>query len=154
VNLGFRPGRRGTGVARDQHAVGLPGDVALEAADDLSLALALRGAPGDVLLRTAISAHPSQADHVQRAVGLPVATSVETMADDLPGGGLDGSDPAEAGEGGLAPQSLGIVFKATIKSVAALSVPMPGKATNSGATCPTSRSRCTTSSAISAESAS
>jgi hypothetical protein len=30
---------------RDQHAVGFPGDVTLEAADDLSLALALRGAP-------------------------------------------------------------------------------------------------------------
>src|SRR5215212_5834318 len=44
VDLGFRPGGRGTGVARDQHAVDLPGHVALEAADDLSLALALRGA--------------------------------------------------------------------------------------------------------------
>ena len=44
MDLGFRPGGRGTGVARDQHAVDLPGHVALEAADDLSLALALRGA--------------------------------------------------------------------------------------------------------------
>ena len=38
---------------------------------------------------------------------------------------------------------------ATIKSVAALSVPMPGKETNSGAACATSRSRCASSSAIS-----
>ena len=37
--------RRGTGVSRDQHAVCLPDDVALEAADDLSLALALLCAP-------------------------------------------------------------------------------------------------------------
>jgi hypothetical protein len=40
---------------------------------------------------------------------------------------------------------------ATIKSVAAFSVPMPGKATNSGAACATSRSRCASSSSISLE---
>ena len=43
---------------------------------------------------------------------------------------------------------------ATIKSVAALSVLMPGKETNSGAACVTSRSRCASSSTISAERAS
>ena len=112
------------------------------------------GAPCDVLLRATISAHPSQADHVQRTVGLSVATAVETVAYDLAGGGFDGSDPTQTGEGGLAPQSLGIVFKATIKSVAALSVPMPAKETNSGATCATSRSSWASSSAISAERAS
>src|SRR5215208_1247469 len=37
--------RRATCAARDQHAVDLPGDVALETADDLALALALCGAP-------------------------------------------------------------------------------------------------------------
>jgi hypothetical protein len=83
--------------------------VAFEAADDLSLALALRGAPCDVFLRATISAHPSQADHVQRAVGLSVATAVETVPDDLAGRGFDGSDPAEAGEGSLAPQPLWVV---------------------------------------------
>src|SRR5918994_2921209 len=54
------------GTARDQHVVDLPGYVALQAADNLSLALAFRGAPRDVLLRAQISAHPGQADHVQR----------------------------------------------------------------------------------------
>jgi hypothetical protein len=137
--------------ARDQHAVDLPGDVALEAANDLSLALALLCAPCYVLLGATISAHPSQTDHVQRTVGLAVATAVETMPDDLAGGGLDGRDTAEAGQGGLATQPLGIVFKATIKSVAAWSVPMPAKETNSGAACATSRSRCASSSAISSE---
>src|SRR5215211_5111668 len=34
---------------------------------------------------------------------------VETMPHHLAGGGFDGSDPAEAGEGGFAPQSLGVV---------------------------------------------
>ena len=76
------------------------------------------------------------------------------MPNDLAGGGFDGSYPAQIGEGGFAPQSLGVVFKATIKRVAALWVPMPAKATNSGAACPTSRSRCASSSTISAESAS
>src|SRR5215203_3383251 len=109
VNLGLRPYRRGTDAARDQHAVDLPGYVALEAADDLSLALALLCAPRHVILRTAISAHPSQAGHVQRTVGLTVASAVEAVSDHLAGGGLDGSDPAEAGEGGLAPQPLGMV---------------------------------------------
>src|SRR5215212_2612173 len=46
---------------------------ALEAADDLSLALALLCAPRDVLLGATISAHPSQTDHVQRTVSVPVA---------------------------------------------------------------------------------
>jgi hypothetical protein len=90
VGLVFRPGRRGTGAARDEHAVDLPGYVAFEAADDLWLALALLCAPGDVFLRATISAHPGQADHVKRAVGFPVATAVEAMPYDLAGGGLDG----------------------------------------------------------------
>ncbi len=82
---------------------------------------------------------------------VPVATSIETMPDDLAGGSLDGRDPAEAGEGGLALQPLGVVFKATISSVAAWSVPMPGRETNSGAVSKTSRSSCTPSWAISSE---
>ena len=90
VEFGFRTGRRRTGAARDKHAVDLSGYVALEAADDLSLALALLGAPGDVLLRTVISTHPSQADHVQRSVGLSVATAVEAMPHHLAGGSFDG----------------------------------------------------------------
>src|ERR671921_93437 len=43
---------------------------------------------------------------------------------------------------------------ATIRSVAALSVPMPGKESSSGAACATSRSRCASRSAISSERAS
>jgi hypothetical protein len=75
VELGFRTGRQVMGAATDKHAVDLPGDVALQTADDLSLALALLCAPRYVLLRTAIPAHPGQADHVQGAVGLPVTYS-------------------------------------------------------------------------------
>ena len=64
------------------------------------------GAPRYVFLRARIPAHPGQADHVQRAVGLPVATTVETVPHHLARGGLGGSDPAEVGEGGLASQPL------------------------------------------------
>src|SRR5215208_7547410 len=96
VGLLSRTCRRGTGAARDRHAVDLPGEVALEAAYDLSLTLALLCAPRDVFLRATISAHPGQTDHVQRTVGLPVATAVETVPHDL-------------AEGGFAPQSLGVV---------------------------------------------
>ena len=42
------------------------------------------------------------------------------MPNHLAGGGFDGRDPAEVGEGRLASQPLGVVFKATINRVAAL----------------------------------
>src|SRR5215203_7475205 len=142
-----------TNTRRDQHALNLPGNVALEAADDLSLALAFCGTPCDVLLGATISSHSSQTDHVQRSVGLPVATAVETVAHYLPRGGFHRRHSAQTGEGGLTPQPLGIV-RATISSVAAWSVPMPAKETSSGATCLTSRSSWASSSAISAERAS
>src|SRR3712207_2671971 len=48
-----------------------PSDVALEAMDDLSLAL--------VLLCAKVPAHLGQADHVQRTIGLSVATMVGTV---------------------------------------------------------------------------
>src|ERR687893_697214 len=97
VNLGLRPSRRGTGAAREEHAVDLPGEIALQTADDLPLALALLCAPRHVFLRTAIPAHPSQADHVQRTVGLPIASAVEAVSDHPAGGGFDGGDPPQAG---------------------------------------------------------
>src|ERR687890_148455 len=69
------------------------------------------GAPCYVFLSAMISTHPGQADHVQRTVGFPVPTEVETMSDDLAGGGFNGSDPAHTGEGGLAPQPLEVVLQ-------------------------------------------
>src|SRR5215216_2029065 len=94
---------------RHQNAVDLPGYVALEAAHDLSLAFALGGAPYDVVLGATISSHPSQTDHVQRSVGVPVATSVEAVTHYLSRGGFYGRHSAKTGEGGLTPQPLGIV---------------------------------------------
>ena len=91
------------------------------------LLLPLRGASCDVLLRARIWSHPSQTDHVQRTVGVPVATEIEAVAHYLSRGGFRGRHSAQTREGGLAPQALGIVSKATIKSVAAWSVPTAGQ---------------------------
>jgi hypothetical protein len=55
--------------------------------------------------------------------GLPVATSVEAVAHYLSRGGFHRPHSTQTGEGGLTPQPLGIVFKATLSSVAAFSVP-------------------------------
>src|SRR5829696_34435 len=133
--------RLGTGAARDQHAVELPGDVALEAADDLSLALAFRGAPSDVFLRARISAHPSQADHVQRTgLASRLPPRLRRCLTTLPEEASMGETPHSLAKEASLPNLWGL-SPATINSVAALSVPMPGKATSSGATCATSRSR-------------
>src|SRR5215213_6660827 len=74
---------------------------------------------------------PHHADHVQGTVSVPVAASVEAMSEHLGGGGFYGRYSTKAGQGSLAPQPLGIVLKATIKSVAACSVPTAGRASNS-----------------------
>src|SRR5215210_1947914 len=110
------------------------------------------GAPSDVLLGARISPHTSQTNHLQRTVGVPVATSVEAVAHYLSRGGFHRRHSAHTGEGSLPPQPLGIVFKATVSSVAAWSVPLPTKQTSSGATCcVTNWSSCASSSSISAE---
>src|SRR5215216_4552886 len=64
-------------------------------------------------------AHPNHADHVQRSVGVPVATAVEAMPDNLAGGCLNRRDTAEAGEGGFALHSLSGLSSTTLSSVAA-----------------------------------
>ena len=100
-----------------------------------------------------ISAHPSQADHVQRTVGFPVATAVEAMPDDLAGGGFDGRDSAEAGEGRLAPQPLRVVAGHDQERGGVVGTDARQR-DQRGAACATSRSRCASSSAISSERAS
>src|SRR5918993_5262284 len=94
---------------RDQYTVDLPGYVALQAAHDLPLALALSSASCDVVLGAPVAAHAHHADHVQGPVGIPVAATVEPMPDHFARGGIDGRDPAEAGERSFAAQALGVV---------------------------------------------
>src|SRR5215210_114 len=97
------------GDGRNQDPVDLPCDITLEAAQDLPLGLALLCASGHVLSCALILAHPNHADHVQRPVGVSVATSVEAVAYHLAGGGFYGRDPAEARERSLAAQALRVV---------------------------------------------
>ena|SRR6516164_4183515 len=63
-----------------EHGVDLAGDVALEAAHDLSLGLAFACASLDVVAGALAVAQTHHCDEVKRSVRLPVATGVETMA--------------------------------------------------------------------------
>ncbi len=75
--------------------------VAFEASDDFGLGLAFVGSTLDVFLGSCAVAHPDDDCDVQRGVGLSVSSSVQTVAVGLAAAGGDGSDTAEAGEGGL-----------------------------------------------------
>src|SRR4051812_17348278 len=95
-------GRHRIGLFHDcsrEVGVDLPGDVALEAADDLSLAEALAGAAFDVVAGGLVMAHPHDGDDVERAVGGPVAAAAEPVS----AGGASAAgglwrDAAELGE--------------------------------------------------------
>src|SRR4051812_7981813 len=92
-----------------QHTVDLPSDVTLQTAHDLQLTLALCGTPSHVLSGALISPHPHHADHVQRAVGVSVATPVEPMSSHLARRGFYGRNSTQARERRLAFEPLGIV---------------------------------------------
>jgi hypothetical protein len=79
----------------------LSGDVALQAAFDVTDRLALGHAALHVGLGLGVLAHADQHDGVQRAVELPVAATVQPVADHGARGGLDRGDTAEFGEGRL-----------------------------------------------------
>src|SRR6266581_1537399 len=64
-------------VQRGEH---LPGDVALQTADDLLLGLALLETPRHVVLGLLVVAQPHQHDPVQRGVGLAVTAAVAPAA--------------------------------------------------------------------------
>ena len=69
--------------------VELAGDVALEAAADLTGGLSLGGAPGDVGAGPGAAAHPGQRDGVNGAVQGPVPAAVEPVPDGLAAAGRD-----------------------------------------------------------------
>src|SRR4051794_3568231 len=79
---------RGLGLLEqvgEERVVELAGDVALEAADDLGLGLALGGAAFGVGACAFAIAQAADGDHVQRAVGVAVAAVVEAVAVGAPG---------------------------------------------------------------------
>jgi hypothetical protein len=84
----------GAGARAGQGLVDLAGDVALEAADDLSGCLALAGAPGHVGLGARVGGHPDEDDSPEGGGGLPVSGLVEAVAALLAGGGVDGAGAA------------------------------------------------------------
>jgi hypothetical protein len=55
-------------------------DRSFEAADDVGFAFAFLGAAGGVGLGAGAGAEAVDGDHVQRAIGLPVAAGVEAVA--------------------------------------------------------------------------
>ena len=61
------------------------GDVAFQAADDLSFALALSGSSGDVGAGAGVGGHADEHDAPERFVGESVAARVEPFACDEPG---------------------------------------------------------------------
>ena len=94
---------------RNQGAVDLPQDVALEAANDLWFGQPLLGAPLGVGLGGEVVAQPAQHDPVQRTVGGAVAAAVEPVAINAAAAGRQGCDSAQVREGGLAVQPVWVV---------------------------------------------
>ena len=78
-------------VAKD-----LAGDVALEAADDLGLALSLCGAAPDVVERGLVPPHADDDHAVKGSIRLSVASSVEAVAVGFAAGGWYRAGAAEA----------------------------------------------------------
>ena len=101
---------RESSCGRGQVGVDLPGDVALEAADDLAFAEAFGGASFDVVAGGLVVAHPDDGDDVEGAVRGPVSAAAEavTAGGSAAAGGLRG-DAAELGEGCLVADAFGVV---------------------------------------------
>ena len=108
-----RSGTRLGGVSGDQvgeeRVVELASYVALEASDDLGLRFAFGGPSLGVGAGALAVAQPAHCDHVQRAVGVPVAAIVEAVA--VGASGRDGqrAGAAQRGERRFASQSLDVL---------------------------------------------
>jgi hypothetical protein len=89
--------------------VGLAGDVALEAADDLGLGLALGDAALGVGAAALAVAQADDGDHVQGAVGVSVAVGVESMTVAAAAGDRDRAGAAERGEGAVVAGSFDVL---------------------------------------------
>src|SRR5687768_15978844 len=92
-----------------ERVVGLAGDVALEAADDLLLGLALGDAPLGVGACAGAVAQAADGDHVQGAVGVAVAAVVEAVAVAAAGGDRDRAGAAEGGERSVTAQPFDVL---------------------------------------------
>jgi hypothetical protein len=77
----------------------LSGRIAFEATDDFASGLALLDAALVVVLGARVDPQAGEHDAVERGVGLPVATTIEATVLPASRGTLDGTDPAQSGEG-------------------------------------------------------
>src|SRR5207248_2353012 len=118
-------------VVLRERCVDLAGDVPFQAADDLAFALALAGAPFDVVLGGLVVAQADEHDPVERGVGLAVAASVERWRFVLPEQALIGEEPqsiekaaSERSRSGLSP--------AATSSAPAVSAPTPNASISCG----------------------
>jgi hypothetical protein len=85
------------------------GDVALEAAGDLAVGLAVFGAAFDVGAGGGVAVAADERDGPERVVGAAVAASVETVPLDLAAGCFDGAGAAEGGERSFGSDACGVV---------------------------------------------
>lgn len=92
--------------------VDFPGDVALQAADDLAFAQAFGGAPLDVVAGRLVATHPDDRDDVEGTVCGAVAAAAEPVsAAGASAAGRLGRDAAELGEGGFVADAFGVVAR-------------------------------------------
>src|SRR5699024_247018 len=85
------------------------GNVAFQAAHDLSFRLALCDSSFDVFAGAGLVVHPDEDDVVQGGVRLPVAATIESIAVRLSRGCRDRRSPGEGSEVSFTAHSLGIV---------------------------------------------
>src|SRR5215211_3851486 len=97
------------GGSRNHYTVDFSGYVTFKAAHDLLLGLALGATTRNIAAGALVYSHAHDAYQVQSAVSVAVTVPVEAVSYDLTRGRLYGRDPAQTGEGGFAPEPLGVV---------------------------------------------
>jgi hypothetical protein len=100
----------------------LPGRITFEAPDDFASGLALLDAALVAVLGARVHPQAGEDDAVERGVGLTVAAAVETTKLPASRRTLDGTDPAQRGEGRLTVQPLGLSPTVISKVMAAVAV--------------------------------
>src|SRR5918994_7754514 len=96
--------RRGAEIAKY-----LPGDEALQAADDLRFRLPFARAPAYILEGRPVAAHAGDDEPVKGGVGLAAAATVEPVSDRLAARGWDRAGAAQLRERGLRTDPLRVV---------------------------------------------
>src|SRR2546421_8047828 len=131
--------------------VDLASDVALEASEGFLLGEPFLHATVDVVGGARVADHAGENDLPQRGVGLSVTAAVETVTFLLPAAGIDGRRATERRERRSSRSRSGLSPAAT-SNADAHSVPIPGRATSSGAVPGTRGPSMASNSAISASS--